>query len=142
MTGGQEPPRPSAASPEPSSSAGAPNPLSLQQQVEQAERRAREMAYLSHRQMVRQRLGAETRLTSGAFGCLWICLIPLGLLLLLIQPVVGVAVLALGALFFLLASDRMRDSRGRQGQADREAERSWQASGQSVEADHGQQEAP
>lgn len=142
MSRAQEPSRPPGSAPDGRSPGGSPPPLSLHQQVEQAERRAREMAYLSHRQAVRQRLGAETRLTSGTFGCLWICLIPLGLLLLLIQPIAGVVVLSLGALFFLLASDRMRESRGRQGQADREAERSWQAAQSTPDPGRGRVDRP
>lgn len=140
MSRGQEPPPPPSAMPPASGSST--GPLSLHEQVQQAEQRAREMAYLSHRQAVRQRLGAETRLTSGALGCLWMCLIPLGLLLLLIQPIAAVVVLSLGALFFLLASDRMRESRGRQGQADQEAERSWQASQRASQAEGGRRQQP
>ncbi|MEB3332899.1 MAG: hypothetical protein VKI83_10460 [Synechococcaceae cyanobacterium] len=141
MSSTQEP-QASGPTPDPPRSGGTPQPLSLHQQVEQAERRAREMAYLSHRQAVRKRLGAETRLTSGTFGCLWICLIPLGLLLLLIQPIAGVVVLSLGALFFLLASDRMRASRGRQGQADLEAERSWRDAQRLPDSERGRAERP
>lgn len=99
----------------------------LEAQIHQAEIQAEEVAWTAYRDRVRARLGVRPVPSRGRGDCLSLVLLPIGLLLLLQQPVLGIAVLSLVAVFYLAGSLRLDAERRRLAAVDAEAERSWRS---------------
>lgn len=71
-------------------------------------------------------MGAPVVASSGCGGLLAMLLLPSGLILLLISPLLGFLLLLLGALFFVAGTIQLSSARARIAVADAEALRTWQ----------------
>lgn len=99
---------------------------SLAELREAAERRMEALAHASLVGTLRREQRAGTPETRGALGCLVLMLAPSGLVMLWIQPAIGIPLLCLALLLRLVGTAQQDSRRRRRQRADRLAAEAWQ----------------
>ncbi|MEB3199373.1 MAG: hypothetical protein VKK62_02445 [Synechococcaceae cyanobacterium] len=110
------------ARPDPHSPSGL---SSLAETLEAAEQRVEQLSRLSHVQAVRREHRAGLPETRGALGCLVLILAPAGLVMLWIQPAVGILLLCLALVGRLIGTAERDRLLRRRREADRLAAEQW-----------------